>query len=179
MLYASSVASTCVLIGAEKVSKQVAFNTLKQFVWDDFHQGEVKLKNKEDFLAEENDKALPFSDRELAQRQVDREERVARAEMGTKAKEASGFHTVAFPLAPEAEAAIKEMLAGGHTWTQLVRLVLSFPLAHPFLSRSTLLSRRLSCARKSRPPVLLLLPTCSKRPSHSSISISSRIIFRF
>jgi len=79
----------------------------------------VKLKNKEDFLAEENDAALPFSNRELAQRQVEREERVARAEQGHKAKEASGFHSVSFPLSPDAEQAIKDMVSGAHTWLQL------------------------------------------------------------
>jgi twinfilin-like protein len=119
MVYASSVVSTSVLIGTEKVSKQMAINTLKQLVWEDFHVDEVKLKNKTDFLAEENDASMPFSNRELAQRQVDREERQARVEMGTKSKEASGFHSVAFPLASEAEQAIKDMLTGAHNWVQL------------------------------------------------------------
>jgi len=119
MVYATAVVSTTVLVGSDNVSKQVSYNSLKQLVWDDFKQEEVKLKNKEDFLAAENDASLPFSNRELAQRQVEREERQARVEMGTKAKEASGFHTVAFPLVPEAEQAIKEMLTGAHTWLQL------------------------------------------------------------
>jgi len=119
MVYATAVISTTVLVGADNVSKQVSYNTQKQLAWDDFKQEEVKLKNKEDFLAEENDASLPFSNRELAQRQVEREERQARVEMGTKAKEASGFHTVAYPLTPEAEQAIKEMLTGAHTWVQL------------------------------------------------------------
>jgi len=119
MVYATAVVSTIVLVGSENVSKQVSYNTQKQLAWDDFKQEEVKLKNKEDFLAEENDASLPFSNRELAQRQVEREERQARVEMGTKAKEASGFNRVASRLTEEAEQGFKEMATGAHTWVQL------------------------------------------------------------
>jgi len=73
MLYASSVESTKVLIGAERVSKLLTFNALSQLLFHEFAVQPIKLKNDTDFLAEENDAALPFSNIELAKRQVERE----------------------------------------------------------------------------------------------------------
>lgn len=108
------------------------------------------MKNKDDFLAPENDASLPFSERELAQRQVEREERQARVEMGSKAKEASGFHQVAFPLTADAEQAIRDMANGLHSWVQLVRNSLCLSLAHfPATSPWTRASRTLKCATRN------------------------------
>jgi twinfilin-like protein len=119
MLYASSVDSTKVLMGADRVDKLLTFNSQSQFKWDEFVTAPIKLKNERDFLAVENDASLPFSELELAKRQVDREERQARQEMGTKATAASGFHTVAFPVDAKAEEAIRGLAAGQHSWVHL------------------------------------------------------------
>lgn len=89
-----------------------------------------KMRNADDFLSEENDAALPFSERELAERQVvslsesvyivefflltdqAREERQARKELAGRAVQASGFHSVAFPLNDEAKTALTELKEG-------------------------------------------------------------------
>jgi hypothetical protein len=107
------------MLGENRVDKLATYNHSNQFKWEEFNVQPTKLKNERDFLAEENDKVLPFSDLELAKRQVDREERQARVEMGSKASAASGFHTVAFPLDSAAEEAIRGLASGQHTWVQL------------------------------------------------------------
>ena len=54
-------------------SSNVYILSQNQFQWSEFGQQVTKLKNEKDFLAEENDAALPFSELELAKRQVERE----------------------------------------------------------------------------------------------------------
>lgn len=93
MIYSSGVGSTAVMLGESRFGKYKTYNALDQVLFSDIETSTTAIKNKTDFLAEENDAALPFSDRELAQRQVEREERQARKELSGKAVKASGFHS--------------------------------------------------------------------------------------
>eukprot|EP01128_Nolandella_sp_AFSM9_P011708 TRINITY_DN863_c0_g1_i1.p1 TRINITY_DN863_c0_g1~~TRINITY_DN863_c0_g1_i1.p1 ORF type:complete len:724 (+),score=230.88 TRINITY_DN863_c0_g1_i1:147-2318(+) len=119
MVYSSGVSSTAVMIGEGRIGKYKTYNTKDQVVLSDFTEVGSNIKNKQDFLSEDNDASLPFSERELAQRQVEREERQARKELSNKAVKASGFHSVAFPLDAAAEKALGELKEGVHTWVQL------------------------------------------------------------
>lgn len=104
MLYSSCAQHLKDQIGYEKISADKHFSDPKELTWNNYKGFESYEK--------------PWSKKEIAIQQLNKEEETARNEYRDRPQKASGFHTVTYPLTEDAKQAIEKFKLKEVNWVQ-------------------------------------------------------------